>query len=238
MDIAQPFFETFAKRFNIITYECRLILAPPSRKVVQDELTVDNHAKDLLSLLKYKNINNAILVGYCSGAGIALATENQSPQSFSHLILINGEYTLLDDPDCITQYGMDISNLLPIAAMSEDKAQFILSRLKLENPDVPCGVNLPFSQAHYFHRYAINYLSYRSVEYKKLARAVSTPTLLVTGTKDLQTNVSSTEKIQSLILDSLIHIESDGDHYGLLRERSKTLAYLYDYLSMELTGVV
>ncbi|MEI8703618.1 alpha/beta fold hydrolase [Pseudoalteromonas sp. B62] len=130
LDVANSFFDYFHNQFNIITYESRLILDSSSLQVIDGELTVENHVKDLMVVLNHKNIEDTILVGYCSGAGIALAAANQNPNRFSYLILVNGEFVLLNDRDCVTQYGIDIDNLLPIAAIDRSKAEFILNRLQ------------------------------------------------------------------------------------------------------------
>ncbi len=238
LDLAEAFFDLFADDFNIITWESRLILAPKDRAVKPHELTVDNHIADMMTILDEEKVRNSILVGVCSGAGVALAAANKEANRFSQLVLANGDYTLLDDLSCVTQHSSDIDGLFPIAAMDEQKAAFILDKINLDvnNMDsaIPLGIHLPFSNPHFFHRYALNYLSYKSLDYEQLARSIIHKTLFMSGEKDKQTNVKSTIKIKNQTNDSSLYIEEDGDHYELFRANSKALNYLKEFLSKEL----
>ncbi len=238
LELAWPFFQTFQEHYNVLSWESRLILSPPSRVIEEGELTVKNHTLDLMALLDTLGAEQSILVGYCSGAGIALSALNTDADRFSKLVLVNGEYVLFNDPKCITQYGGDVDNLFPIASMSIDKASYILEKINLNQEDaqsnLPEGVYLPFSEPHYFYRYANNYLSYRTLDYEALAKNVEIETLIIAGECDQQTNVYSAQKIRRQITDSEMHIEPYGDHYGVLRVNSRTLQYIENYLEKEL----
>jgi pimeloyl-ACP methyl ester carboxylesterase len=219
-----------------VTWEARLILAPAERSIRAGELTVGNHVADLLAVLDACGIERATLVGYCSGAGIALAALKAAPHRFDDLVLVNGEYTLLKEPSCVTQFGSDIDNLLPMASRDLKTAQFILDRVpfdkRFQNGRAPPpGIHLPFSQVHYFHRYGLNYLSYRATDFEMLAREVRRRTLLISGERDLQTNVSSSLRIQQCIPGSRMWVEPEGDHYELLRQGSSTLGEVRSFLS-------
>lgn len=242
VEIARAFFEFFAADYNIVTWEARLILAPPERSIGTGELTVGNHVADLLAVLDACGVQRATLVGYCSGAGVALAALKAAPQRFDDLVLVSGEYALLKEPACVTPFGSDIDSILTLASRGVDTAQLILERMRsiLEGMSSnkqsagrsapPTGINLPFSQAHYFHRYALNYLAYRSLDFVRLAWAVRRRTLLLAGECDLHTNVTSSRRIQRCIPGSQIAVIPEGDHYELLREQSSTLHQVRNFL--------
>lgn len=243
VEVARAFFDFFAAQYNVVTWESRLILASPARNISLGELTVENHVADLLAVLDAQSIDRATIVGYCSGAGIALAALKHSPHRFDDLVLVNGEYTLLREPACVTQFGSDIDRILTIASQDLRTAQVILDRMRSilermsvdkQSPDgraPPAGIHLPFSQAHYFHRYALNYIAYRATDFTTLARGVRRRTLLIASHGDLQTNVASSRKIHRCIPGSQIWIEPDGDHYELLRDGSSTLNQVSGFLS-------
>ena len=92
--LAKEFFDKFAGDYNVMTWESRLILADEEYQVKQAELSSESHLADLFALLQLHNIESAILVGYCSGAGIALAAAAKDRQLFSKLLLVHGA---LDD---------------------------------------------------------------------------------------------------------------------------------------------
>lgn len=234
LELARTFFEHFAHKYQVLCWEARLILADKSRAVQKHELSVENHVSDLIQIMSDRNIDKASLVGFCSGAGIALAAVNQYSNRFKQLILSNGEYTLLNDNACTTQFGSDIDKLLPMAAESEDTANFILSRIPLKQQEnIPNGVHMPFSQTHFFWRYAINYLAYRQTEFVELAKQVEHRTMLIAGEKDQQTNVASTQRIKELITNSEIRVLTGEDHYGILRPGSSTLQCIEHFLEDE-----
>ncbi|MGN6150874.1 MAG: alpha/beta fold hydrolase [Lysobacteraceae bacterium] len=236
LDIAQPFIDHFQDAFRVICWEARLILAPEEHPVSGKELTVERHVADLFAVLDACEVEQAHVVGYCSGAGIALAAVNLHPDRFGELVLVSGDYALLSQSACVTQFGRDIDSLLPMASKDPKTAKFILDRLPdqhklLSARPVPEGIKLPFSQAHFFHRYALNYLSYRSTNFQELASTVNKRTLLVACERDLQTNVHSSVQIQKHIRNSSIVIEPEGDHYELLREATRVLGITRDFLA-------
>jgi pimeloyl-ACP methyl ester carboxylesterase len=231
LQLALPFFKFFEDKYNIISWEARSILAEPGDMPLEQLLTVDNHVADLLTLLKTLNIEQTKLIGYCSGAGIALKAANSHPNKFSQLVLANGEYALFDDASCVTQFGHDVNSLLPLAAKDEKTAQFILNKMAFDKKDnLPDGVHLPFSKAHYLHRYAVNFLAYRACDFSDMATSINHEILVICGEKDQQTNVGSSSKMSQLLKNSQTYIDPQGDHYGTLRAESNTLAKIRDYL--------
>jgi pimeloyl-ACP methyl ester carboxylesterase len=221
-----------------VTWESRLILDPSEREARPEDFAIINHVYDLVSVLRACRVSRAFLVGYCSGAGIGLAAANRFPQLFSSLTLVHGEYTLLSDESCTTQFAADIDSLLSMAAKSDAGARQVFERVSSDRPlvnqHIPEGVDTPFTRLPYLRRHAMNYLAYKSADFKKLARSVVHRSLLLTGDRDTQANVESTRKIHELMRNADIHVDPDADHYGILREDSKTLATIWNYLGEQL----
>lgn len=237
VELARPFFDFLSTDHNVLSWESRLILDPPEQRVGTDDLTVDKHVADLMTVLDSRGISRTRIVGYCSGAGIALAALKAHPDRFSDVVLVSGEYVMLRDASCVTQFGSDIDSILPMASKDSKTAQFILDRIQLDatrrGPRAPDGINLPFSSVHYFHRYAMNYLSYRAANFAEMARSLNKRTLVIAGQCDQQTNVASSQKIQQLIAGSSLLIEPEGDHYELLRAGSNTMVAIREFLNVE-----
>jgi len=229
--LAEPFFEHFAAQYQVLVWESRLILSHSDENTPQSAFDVACHVADLEQIMAACQIQSAALVGYCSGAGVALKAAQTMPQVFSHLVLVSGEYTLLDQPDCMTQFGQDVDSLLPIASESHDSAQFIIDRLSfLSNPNVPDGVHRVFSNAEQFQQFAKSYLSYKSQDYAALARQIALPTLVIAGEADEQTTVSSSAFIQAQIANSQFYVSPSADHYALLRPQSEFFQRIDQFL--------
>jgi pimeloyl-ACP methyl ester carboxylesterase len=234
LELANAFFQFYQPHYDVVTWESRLILDSSGREARAEDFSVDHHVHDLASVLRASGVTKAFLVGYCSGAGIGLAAANRFPQWFSALILVHGEYVLLSEESCKTQFAADVDRLLSLAAGSDDAARQVFekvtSRRPGDNTSIPRGVDAPFTQLHYLRRHALNYLAYKSTDFRKLARSVSHPSLLLAGGRDVQTSVASTRRIHELMRNSAIHVDPDADHYGILREDSPTLATIWNYL--------
>src|ERR1035437_10207455 len=232
--IASAFFEFFKSHYNICAWESRSVLEDSDRDCNVYEFSIDHHVADLLAVLDALSSEEAILVGYCSGAGIALAAINQEPNRFDQLILAHGEYTLLGDAKCTTQFAGDMDILLSLAASSDERAQLVFEKIqseRLENDlNRPAGLDQPFSDVRIFKRYAKNYLAYKATDFKQLASEVSHPTLLMAGGKDLQVNIESSQKIHGCLRNSTMFIDPEADHYGVLTKDSSTLIAIWNYI--------
>ena len=238
LDLAKPFFSRFEDSYRVICWEARLILAPEEYAVNPQDLTVDHHVADLFAVLDACGVEHANVVGYCSGAGIALAAANVQPERIEALVLVSGEYTLLDKPACVTQAGRDIDSLLPMASKDRKTAQFIMERIPAQSKisserQIPDGMNVPYSNAHFFHRYSLNYLSYRAVDFEQLAQSVINRTLLIACQRDLQSNIDATMQIKKQIANATIYIDPEGDHYEVLRAQSRVMSVISSFLQGE-----
>jgi pimeloyl-ACP methyl ester carboxylesterase len=234
LDLADAFFKFYESHYYVVTWEARLILDPPEQESQPKDFSVRNHVRDLRSVLRACDVSKAFLVGYCSGAGIALAAANRYPQLFSNLILVHGEYTLLEDELCTTQFATEIDSLLSMAARDEEQAKRIFEKVNSKrsraNNNVPEGIDAPFTQLPYLRRHAMNYVAYKSTDFKKLAQCISHRSLLLTGDRDVQANAESTRRIHGLMRNADIHVDPNADHYGILREDSRTLATIWNYI--------
>lgn len=237
ISMAQAFFDFFDSHYRIVAWESRAILDTNTKVSDVGVFAVENHVADMLGVLDACDIQQSALVGYCSGAGIALAAINRAPYRFTSLVLAHGEYTMLGDKACTTQFAGDIDSLLSMAAHNEEHAQVVFERLQQDrmedNKNVPEGIDNPFSQLEYFKRYARNYVAYKSEDYAALAKHVEHHTLLLSGDKDIQANVTSSMKIKGLIKHAEINVDPHADHYGIVRESSSVMTNIWNYLVLQ-----
>jgi pimeloyl-ACP methyl ester carboxylesterase len=234
LEMARPFFDFFEPHYRIVTWEARSILEDSDRGVSEREFSVDNHVLDVRTILDDCGIEQAIFVGYCSGAGIAVAAANRFPQRVWKLILVHGEFVLLKHEGCTTQFSREIDGLLSMAARDEEHLNLVFEKLESQRigggPDRPAGIDYPFTRRRHFRRYAANYLEYKTADFLELARQVGHKTLLMCGGMDAQVNRASAEKMKAVVRDSEIFIDPHADHYGVLRDESSTLVRIWNYL--------
>lgn len=230
----KEFFEFFQPHYNVVAWETRSVLEDSERKVADNEFSIENHIRDIRTVLEVCPAKKFIVIGYCSGAGLALAAANRYPQMIENLILAHGEYTMLDDPKCTTQFAGEIDSLLSLAAKDEEHLGLVYGKIKEdrfeEDGSRPEGIDMPFTKLEYLRRHSANYLSYKSTDFENLARWVSHRTLLMTGERDSQANVTSTERIAAAMPNAKVYIDPEADHYGILREDSNTMVTIWNYL--------
>ena len=234
VSVAKPFFDFFQPQYNIVSWESRLILSEDEEPAPDGAFELSRHVKDFDTVLSACNIKKCVVVGYCSGAGIALGAANRYPQRISHLVLAHGEYVLLNEQGCSTQFAREVDGLLTMAHTDENHLRKIFEKVNADRLDAgehrPQGMDLPYSRLAFLRRHAQNYQSYKKADFLKLARFVNHRTLLMTGKKDAQANVASTLKIKSVMPNATVHIDEAADHYGLLREDSSTMVTLWNHL--------
>jgi len=231
--MARPFFEFFRSHYNLCTWESRCILEDSAHEYSAAELSIHHHVNDMLAVMATLQIDAATLVGYCSGAGIALASLDRAPGRFPLLVLAHGEYALLHDPACVTPFAADMDGLLSMAAANDRHAQTIYDKIKAERfggANRPAGLDRPFSDLRFFKRYAQNYLAYKTGCFERLAMQISGRTLLLAGGKDIQVNPESSKKIGSYIRGAELLLDQNADHYGILTPDSNTLITIWNYL--------
>jgi pimeloyl-ACP methyl ester carboxylesterase len=231
--MAEPFAEFFESHYNVCTWESRSVLEASDRDCPVGEFSIDHHVADLLAVMDALGIAQAKLVGYCSGCGIALAAINLAPNRFSELVLAHGEYTLLGEAGCVTPFAADMDVLLTLASASDERARLVFDKIQAERLTVdvhrPVGLDQPFSDPRFIKRYACNYLAYKSVDFLELASQVGHPTLLLAGTKDMQVNISSSQRILARMHNASLFIDPDADHYGVLTSDSNTLIAIWNF---------
>jgi pimeloyl-ACP methyl ester carboxylesterase len=237
MEMATPFFDFFEPHYRIVTWEARSILEESDRGVREREFSVENHVLDVRTILDHSGIAKAIFVGYCSGAGIAIAVANRFAQLIDRLILVHGEFVLLDHENCTTQFSREIDALLSMAAKDEEHLSLVFEKVENQRiggaPSRPSGIDLPFTKLRHFRRYAANYLEYKSADFLALARQVGHKTLLMCGGMDAQVNLASAQKMNAAVRHSEVFIDPRADHYGILRDESPTLVRIWNYLCEE-----
>ena len=237
LEFATPFLDFFTPHFNVVTWQARQIIDEQDIDESLIDLVAEKHACDALHLMDVCNIEHATLVGYCSGAGIALLAANMAPTRFSHLVLVHGEYTLFDHTEAITQFGRDIDNLLTLAAQHQDKAKQLTDKLAVQddnnrktrdNNGLSRATKKPFSTPRFLWRLALNYCHYKQVPFKSLAESLSQPVHILTGNRDEQTNIVSSQIIHRHCENGTLVVTEQADHYGLLRHESDTLVEIWN----------
>ncbi|WP_338871360.1 alpha/beta hydrolase [Myxococcus stipitatus] len=231
--------QRLAQHFNVITWEARLLLEPEQGWSGDSALSLDAHARDALAVLDHFQVPRASLVGYCSGAALALRMAEAHAARFHKLVLVNGAYFLAPEVCDVTQYERDVLALAPLIAMNRDTAAAVfkaaLASGSFHQPDHEFArdICLPYASVETFHRYGVGLAQCIQADACQSAEAITLPTLVMSGGKDDRTHPASSALIASRIARSQHSVDSEADHYSLCRAREATLERMRQFLSAE-----
>ncbi|UVS95965.1 alpha/beta hydrolase [Burkholderia glumae] len=222
-------------RFDVVTWESRFLLDVERD---DDTTTFDArlHARDLTAVIRATAAAGgparADVLGYCSGAGVALLAARLAPAAIARLVLVGGEYLPSAAHAEPTEIQRQMDIFLSLAARSRTLAGSIQEKLaaSAERTRGEFQVTEPFSSDRHLHRYGINYLAYRAIDMAEVARQVTHPALTVVSGADLHVAPAGSMAIGALLPGHAGSVEVAGDHYELCRGNPELVAHIGAFL--------
>jgi len=200
-----------------------------------ETITADLHADDLVAVIDRFDLAPADVVGYCSGAGIALVAAAREPRRIGRLALVCGEFML--SPSACRQSGFqrEVAVVLPAAASSRDDAAMLQEKIadgaKPATHEFHDFVALPFSTGEHLYRFGRNYLAYRAVDMLATAAAVPHEALVIATRQDEQVPLDNAAIVAGCLPGAGEPVVLDGDHYELCRGNPDITAELDRFLT-------
>jgi len=247
-----PLVRLLAPRFRIVTWESRW--APSPEGVFDPQrCDLDHHLRDLLSLLDSNGVDRAHIVGWCSGAQIALKFAAFFPERTRSLVLLNGAFNLPGNTSR-TVFEKNLRQLMPKIARNAAYAELYSriiseSRFKLadrgvgqgkdggqssgwipcRNPELRHLTNGPFKTPELLYRYA-NMVT-RTFEESEHAWTgnIAVPVLVVSSSNDQITRPETSRDISEQIKGATHVMIEDGDHHGL-HDDERVQHTVFDFL--------
>lgn len=217
---------------HVLTWESRAVpnLEPG---FTPENCGVLYHAHDLSDLLRARKLSRAAVVGWCSGAQVALRFTRLHPESVSRLVLVNGAYSLWSSCDFLKfQHGMN--SITPFCAESPENAAIVsaiamaqlkgagensdssaqvaslLSAIPRELVHLTAGV---FGDGERLYRYSNMEQQFLKEPEHSWADGVVVPTLVMTGDANVMANPESSKEIARRIRGSRLLVVPGGNHY-------------------------
>jgi nucleoside-diphosphate-sugar epimerase/pimeloyl-ACP methyl ester carboxylesterase len=224
VDFVLPLAGALRTKFQVVTWESRGTAASGGR------LDLQSHVDDLQKVLDHYDIREAHLIGWCTGAQVALSFAAQSPERCRSLTLLNGAFAAPELPQ--TAFQRDLRRLAARASRSLEHAAFChrtvvgsrkgadetrdtMSALLGEvDPAILHLANRPFSTPEHLHRYAAMIADF----YDSAAPsydALHMPVLAVGGGKDTVCPSAATEMIAGRLTHAQTVLLPAGDHYSM-----------------------
>ncbi|ENH6337388.1 alpha/beta hydrolase [Burkholderia vietnamiensis] len=235
VDAARTLFALLASEFNVLTWQGRSLCDRPLAPH-ESGMTPEAHVRDMCSVLDAFDVRKTDVVGFCSGAGIALVAATIEGHRIDRLALVCGEYMLSPTVCPQSNFQREVDSLLPLAAQSLNHAAALCEKLTASRVRAPAKtefdeeVLVPFSSAARLHRHGLNYLTYRGTDFMALAGGVPHPTRLISTDRDEQVSAASSRVIAALLRNAEQHVVVPGDHYEILRGRNAVNDSIVEFL--------
>jgi len=225
LDAARTLCAMLSGEFNVVTWQGRSLCDQPLA-AHENGMTPEVHVQDMCSVLDALGVRKTDVVGFCSGAGIALVAARIEGHRINRLALVCGEYMLSPAVCPQSNFQREVDSLLPLAAESLNHAAALCEKLTASRVRAPAKtefdeeVVVPFSSAARLHRHGLNYLSYRGTDFMALAGEVPHRTRVISTDRDEQVSAASSQVIASLLRNAERHVVVPGDHYEILRGKN------------------
>jgi nucleoside-diphosphate-sugar epimerase/pimeloyl-ACP methyl ester carboxylesterase len=202
--------------------------------------SVDTHVRDLLAVMDAHGIAQAHVMGWCSGALVALKAAYRAPSRILSVVLLNGSFSL-DDQHPQTQFERNMRLVMPRIAASRRTAELYyrtiyqpqrrnrhtLQRAEAEaaqrttelimssEPDLIHLTSVPYDSIDALHRYGRLISEVLKDNAAQWAGRVDRPVFAISGEQDATEHPAGTRFVASLLQNARLRIYPDMDHFGL-----------------------
>jgi len=215
--------ERLARSFNLITWETRLVHDPAPAGDEASAMSLQANVGDLECVFRYFELSRAYLIGYCTGAPVALHAAARHPGWFPKLALVAGSYFTQPGECELTQHERDILKIMPHIAAGEKNAAalsktfvYLRDSGKLQGDAFALETYRPFYEGRSLYRLGLLVDDLIRHGSRPAARAIAVPALVAAGRDDTQTHYASSVLLRSEMRDAELYLD-DGDHYAFCR---------------------
>lgn len=238
VEFVRPLSQHLSENFHVLTWESRTL---PSAHGYSEAIavTLDRHVADAAEILAAFGKQAALIIGWCTGARLALRFARQLPAQTRGLVLVNGVYYRTDWERTSFERNMEV--VMPRIARNrkyakvfhraifgrssvgsgqdENEAPPTLNKLlSSTDPELIHLTSIPFHNPDHLFRYArlVSAFALEPASEEELSSPFQT--LVVTADGDVTTHPRSSELVASkLPKASLITIEG-SDHFALYKD--------------------
>jgi pimeloyl-ACP methyl ester carboxylesterase len=212
-----------AQRYSVLTWETRAL---PSRAGADfvDAATFEGqrHLEDAQAVLDWCGVPVAHVVGWCSGANVAIDFHLWQPDRVASLVLLNGAYGFTE-PALISQYESQLEQMFRQYLSNPHIEHFIhrtlSSMISESTADLPATetdlkdmLMAPFASTDSLRDYARLCLGVKAARKTDIFGRITVPAFYVAGTRDEIQPHSATERAHELTAHSALDVRP-GDHY-------------------------
>lgn len=234
----EPVIEALAVDYNVLVAQTRWVSDDEVTELTPAHATnLSAHADDLVMIAHYFGVQRAHLIGYCSGALIALAAAGLLGPRAASLTVFNGAYALRSDG---SDYEQEMQDLASRYAWRPKLASLIYPAIQ-QRMAVVGGASVDGSDfTHHFTqlrdlptflKFVQNIRGVFIDSSLQDLQPVSAPVLSLAGACDAMMPASQFDCIQHLVPYARHHVLATEDHYIPCRPQSQGIVLLREFLA-------
>lgn len=235
------FAKLLAQRYDVVTWEGRGGTSEDSPFDTNTH-SFGHHVRDLMAILDHHGITQAHLVGWCSGAQIALKAACEQPERVLSVVALNGSYGT-HDPACTTAFERRLRDVMPKIARDPRLAEIYfnlvygnrqttgvdesdLSHQKQQassilasvDPDLMHLTSRPYESPGALHRYATLLSASLQENTQEWLNRVRVPVLVYAGANDQVAHPDASRWVAHQLSQSRLLLDETGDHFSFYRD--------------------
>ncbi|NLU63560.1 alpha/beta fold hydrolase [Rhodococcus sp. HNM0563] len=228
VDLWRSFIRRASAKYDLFVWDTRYL--PGSAPLDKTDITVARHTRDAVEVLDHFGVDRAHVIGWCTGAKIALQIAADEPSRVMSLTLLSGGFNI-SDAALKTPYEINLTDVLNEIAADQDLATLyydliyngneedadtdaaVRTFLNDTNPDYIQYTSLPFRSAENIYRYAKLITTFAADQTGDLIARVAVPTLTIAARTDGNTHPDASRFVATNVGDGRCFELDEGDHY-------------------------
>ncbi|MBQ0755048.1 MAG: alpha/beta fold hydrolase [Gammaproteobacteria bacterium] len=235
VDFLVPLSRKLSLVHNVVTWESRGV---PSRPENGSEMmcSLEEHVSDMREVMDRRGVTKCHVIGWCTGATVALRFASEFGDRVSSVSLLNGGYNLCGAEQ--TAFQENMRNIMPLIAGDRDQAEFFFKTifesmdiadvggeyvasstldkiLASTNPRHAHLTSFPFRNSDLLYNYARLISSFIEETIEGDIVRVGSPCLVATGLKDVTASPESSIFLSDYLPDAQLYVDAEGDHFML-----------------------
>jgi pimeloyl-ACP methyl ester carboxylesterase len=222
----------FRERYRILSWDYRGLFGSEMPRGSEPRLDIRTHAEDLLDLLNKSGVGSAAFVGWSMGVRVLLELTAIEPGRISHLVAVNGTFARPLESLALPL----VSRIAPVVVREAQRFREVGSALLRRATSWPettlwlrrLGLTSSTIDEEFFGELAAEFgrlnleTLLRTLELEEAfdARdqltALSIPTLVIVGDRDLFTPREAAERMTELVRNAELLVVRGGTHYAVL----------------------
>lgn len=202
------------------------------------EAGIDAHVADLFAVMDAQGLESAHVIGWCTGALVALKAAWRAPERVRSVVLLNGSYSLSAEHPR-TQFERNMRLVMPKIASArrtaelyyrtiylptrngesgrqDEEAQVQITQLLMStDPDLIHLTSFPYDSVDTLHRYGRLISEALKENVDDWIAEVRCPAFVVSGERDVTEHPGASRYIASRLSRARLQVYPEMDHFGL-----------------------